>query len=288
MEPSIAPDSHLQLRYEKYKGILKEFTLMCDIFMRNVFKKRKCTEHVLRIIMKQTGLEVIDQIIQKDYKNLQGRSAILDCVARDSEGRQFDVEVQQESEGASPKRARYHSGLLDMDTLETGQDFDDLIESYVIFITRDDVLGFGLPIYHVNRVLEENGENFQDGSHIIYVNSKIQDDTELGRLMHDFHCKNAEDMYNSILAERVRELKETSEGVEYMCAAMDQIYQEGMEVGEAKGMKKGMEKGELKAKKETVISLAEMGLSAEKIAQVVKLQIQLVQEWITEGLNLAK
>ena len=238
--------------------------------------------------MNRMELKVIDQIIQKDYKNLQGRSAILDCVARDSEGRQFDVEVQQESEGASPKRARYHSGLLDMNTLETGQDFDDLIESYVIFITRDDVLGFGLPIYHVNRVLEENGENFQDGSHIIYVNSKIQDDTELGRLMHDFHCKNAEDMYNSILAERVRELKETSEGVEYMCAAMDQIYQEGMEVGEAKGMKKGMEKGELKAKKETVISLAEMGLSAEKIAQVVKLQIQLVQEWITEGLNLAK
>ena len=123
---------------------------------------------------------------------------------------------------------------------------------------------------------------------LILTKSKIQDDTELGRLMHDFHCKNAEDMYNNILAERVRELKETSEGVEYMCAVMDQIYQEGMEVGEAKGMKKGMEKGELKAKKETVISLAEMGLSAEKIAQVVKLQIQLVQEWITEGLNLAK
>ena len=48
----------------------------------------------------------------------------------------------------------------------------------MIFITRDDVLGFGLPIYHVNRVLEENGVNFHDGSHIIYVNSKIQDDTE--------------------------------------------------------------------------------------------------------------
>ena len=91
MEPSIAPGSHLQLRYEKYKGILKEFTLMSDIFMRNVFKKRKCTEHVLRIIMNRMELKVIDQIIQKDYKNLQGRSAILDCVARDSEGRQFDV-----------------------------------------------------------------------------------------------------------------------------------------------------------------------------------------------------
>lgn len=50
-------------------------------------------------------------------KNLQGRSAILDCVVRDGDGRQFDVEIQQDTEGASPKRARYHSGLRDMNTL---------------------------------------------------------------------------------------------------------------------------------------------------------------------------
>ncbi len=42
---------------------------------------------------------------------------IMDCVARDSEGKQFDVEIQQDNEGASPKRARYHSGLMDMNTL---------------------------------------------------------------------------------------------------------------------------------------------------------------------------
>ena len=54
--------------------------------MRNVFKKRECTEYVLQVIMEKQGLKVIDQIIQKDYKNLQGRSAIMDCVARDSEG----------------------------------------------------------------------------------------------------------------------------------------------------------------------------------------------------------
>ena len=41
--------------------------------------------------MEKQDLRVIDQIIQKDYKNLQGRSAIMDCVARDSEGKQFDV-----------------------------------------------------------------------------------------------------------------------------------------------------------------------------------------------------
>ena len=100
--------------------------------------------------------------MQKDYKNLQGRSAILDCVVRDSDGKQMDVEIQQDNEGASPKRARYHSGLMDMNTLNPGQDFDELPESYVIFITRDDALGYGLPIYHIHRTIEEVSEDFKD------------------------------------------------------------------------------------------------------------------------------
>ena len=76
-----------------------------------------------RSLWKKQDLKVIDQIIQKDYKNLQGRFAILDCVARDSEGKQFDVEIQQDNEGASPKRARYHSGLMDMNTFKSGSGF---------------------------------------------------------------------------------------------------------------------------------------------------------------------
>ena len=73
-----------------------------------------------------------------------------------------------------------------MNTLNPGQNFEELTDSYVIFITKDDVRGNGLPIYHADRVIEETGGMFGDGSHIIYVNSSIQDeDTALGRLMHD-------------------------------------------------------------------------------------------------------
>ena len=52
------------------------------------------------------------------------------------QGKQFDVEIQQDNEGASPERARYRRGLMDMNTLNPGQDFEELPESYVIFITR--------------------------------------------------------------------------------------------------------------------------------------------------------
>ena len=273
-------NSDLEARYEKYKGIIKNFTLMSDICMRNVFKKRECLEYVLQVIMEKQDLSVIDQVIQKDYKNLHGRSAVMDCVARDSTGKQFDVEIQQDNEGASPKRARYHSGLMDMNTLNPGQDFEELPESYVIFITRDDILGYGLPIYHIDRQIKELNEAFQDEAHIIYVNSRNQDDTELGRLMHDLHCKKADEMHSPILAKRMYELKETQKGVELMCHEMEKIYSEGMESGE--------KRGELKAKKETALSMAEEGMNIQKIARLVKVSEKDVQKWIDENLCAMK
>ena len=279
-DEKIMPENGLEVRYERYKGIIKNFTLMSDLFMRNVFKQRECLEYVLQVIMEKQDLKVIEQIIQKDYKNLQGRSAIMDCVARDSEGKQFDVEIQQDNEGASPKRARYHSGLMDMNTLNPGQDFDELPESYVIFITRDDILGYDFPIYHIDRHIKEADDSFQDEAHIIYVNSRKQEDTELGRLMHDLHCKNADEMHSPVLAKRVHELKDTQKGVELMCHEMEKIYSEGMESGE--------KRGELKAKKETALSLAEMGLPVEKIAKAVNHNVKDVQKWIDETLCVTK
>ena len=279
-DEKIMPENGLEVRYERYKGIIKNFTLMSDIFMRNVFKQRECLEYVLQVIMEKQDLKVIEQIIQKDYKNLQGRSTIMDCVARDSEGKQFDVEIQQDNEGASPKRARYHSGLMDMNTLNPGQDFDELPESYVIFITRDDILGYDFPIYHIDRHIKEADDSFQDEAHIIYVNSRKQEDTELGRLMHDLHCKNADEMHSPVLAKRVHELKDTQKGVELMCHEMEKIYSEGMESGE--------KRGELKAKKETALSLAEMGLPVEKIAKAVNHNVKDVQKWIDETLCVTK
>ena len=65
--------------------------------MRNVLKEISCTEYILQVIMNRTGLKVIDQTLQKDYKNLQGRSAILDCVAKDAENNHFNVEIQGEN-----------------------------------------------------------------------------------------------------------------------------------------------------------------------------------------------
>ena len=139
-----------------------------------------------------------------------------------------------------------------------------------------DILGYGLAIYHVERVVMEVGGFFCDGTNIIYVNSRIQEDTELGRLMHDFHCKKAEDMYSTILAERVYELKETQKGVEFMCLEMEQIYSEGER------------NGELKVRRETALSLVEDGMDISRIARLMKVTEQNVYEWIDESMCITK
>ena len=279
----------LELRYEVYQAVIRGLTLMSDTFMRNVLKQRECAEYILQVIMKDKKLRITEAIVQKDYKNLQGRSAVLDCVAQDAGGRQFNVEIQQDTEGASPRRARYHSGLMDMNTLNPGQDFDELPETYVIFITRDDTLGYGLPVYHVTRKIEEVGADFGDEAYILYVNAGTQEDTELGRLMHDFHCRRAEDMYSEILAERVRELKETQEGVDIMCREMDEIYREGQRYGEKRGEKLGEKRGEergiAKGKQEMAFSLLRMGMPVEEIARAASVSVELVEKWLEKDLK---
>ena len=162
---------------------------------------------------------------------------------------------------------------------------DDLIEA--IALSHD--IGH-TPLGHsgeamLNEIsMKELNEAFQDEAHIIYVNSRKQNDTELGKLMHDLHCKKADEMHSPILAKRVYELKETQKGVELMCHEMEKIYSEGMESGE----KRGIEMGELKAKKETILSLAEMGIPVDKIAKAVNLSEKDVQKWIDENLCTMK
>ena len=274
-DSTILQPEGLEQRYKRYKEKIKHFTIMNDIFMRNVLKEISCTEYILQVIMNRTDIKVIDQTLQKDYKNLQGRSAILDCVAKDAENNHFNVEIQGENDGASPKRARYHCGLLDMNLLNPGEPFDSLPETYIIFITKNDVLGYNRPISHIQRRINETEDIFQDGQHILYVNSKKQDDTELGRLMHDLHCEEADEMYSNILSTRVHQLKETAEGVNQMCQELEEIYNEGEQ--------SGVQKGELKKARETTLALLEMGMSAEQIAKAVNLSIETIQNWISEA-----
>ena len=161
---------------------------------------------------------------------------------------------------------------MDSNVLDTGKNFDKLPETYVIFVTLKDALGHGLPIAHIDRIIRENGKEFGDEEHFIYVDSGKDDGGELGRLMHDFRVKEAKEMQTGALKDRVHELKETEKGVEHMCKEMEQLCDEAR----------------MDEKKETARNLNDMGLPIEQIAQALKVNAQMVQEWLAGSVSTAR
>ena len=191
---------------------------------------------------------------------------IFDIYATDHAGKRYNVEIQRADRGAGAKRARYHSSLIDANVTEPGEKLENLVETYVIFITERDVLGKGKPICHIDRVIKETGENFGDEAHILYVNGEYRDESPIGILMHDFSCTDAKDMKYRVLAERVRYFKEDEKGVAAMCKAMEDMRNEAALAAR------------LEERQQFAKDLLEMGeLSYKQIAKLSRLTVEEVR-----------
>lgn len=223
-------------------------------------------ELILRIVLGREDITIKSVRTQELLKNLQGRSAILDVHAVDSTKKEFDVEIQRSDAGAGAKRARHNSSLLDAHILKPGDDTEDIPDSYVIFITENDVMKGNQPIYSVERyvTIGENKVLFGDGSHILYVNGKYRGNDEIGKLMHDFSCTDPDDMNYKALAEKARYYKQDEKGVATMCKIMEDMRNEAA--------REAAQKAELKSARETAERLIKKGkMTLEEIAECVPL-----------------
>ena len=212
----------------EYLELIENFRLMDDTFMSKCLENApECIELMLRIIIGKKDLKVIKSQTEYPIKSLQGRGVRFDVFARDSEGKEYDIEIQRADKGAEPRRARYNSALMDANALKSSDDFGKLRDTYVIFITENDVMKRGQDAYSYLRIEEHNGDRLNDGTHIIYVNGATQSATEIGKLVHDLLCRDAAKMYFDVLKKRVGDFKQTEEGRRIMCKAMEKIKAEG-------------------------------------------------------------
>ena len=247
---------------------IRKFTLMDDTFMTQVFSgDLDCTQELLRIILRRDDLKVTKSVTQLTIGNLFGRSVRLDIYANDAAGKQYDIEVQQDDKGALPERARLNSAMFDSRLTSSGERYSELPETYIIFITANDILRGGLPLYTVERMVQETGLPFGDRAHIVYVNGAYRGDDEIGQLMHDFNCPDYRQMHNQKLAKRVQYFKEEAEGVTDMCKTMQVI------------VDRECNRAELKARMDIALRLWERGEhNLDKIADTTELTPEQVRE----------
>jgi predicted transposase/invertase (TIGR01784 family) len=264
---------------EEILQVIKDFSLMDDEFFNACFDKNiECTELLLHIILGRTDLKVEQVSAQESLKALRHRSVRLDAYAVDTQGRRYNIEIQQLDKGAHPRRARYHSSLIDSDISYPGEEFEDLPDTYVIFITKNDYHRRDLPIYTYERSCKEDSCPLDDGTHIIYVNGTYRGDDALGRLLADLHETEAQKIYYAALQKPVHYFKETPKGVEHMCAAVERLTNAALDKGRKEGRVEGRVEGRLEERIANARNLLKLGKnSLEDIAAVFGLTVEEVQ-----------
>ena len=262
-------------RHQEDLQRLRGFRPIDDTFMRGLFKENlPLAQFVLRIITGKPDLVLTKCETQADMKRVTGaRSVCLDAYATDSTGKKYDIEVQRSDNGADPHRARYHSSMMDVENLDEKQDYRELPDTYVIFITENDYYKAGKPVYVIQNMDLTLSQPFDDGAHILYVNGEYRDDSDIGKLMHDFNCTDADDMNFPILAEKTRYLKENPRGVSEMCKVMEDLRDESYA--------EGIETGKIEQAKVMAMKLWMKGESIEEIAELVGFSAATVEQWLT-------
>ena len=133
----------------KYLAAIKKLRLIDDTFFNVCFDgNTECMQLLLRIVLKKDDLKVTEVITQRSAHNLYGRSVRFDVMAMDSAGKLYNVEIQRADEGTDPKRARFHTSLIDSREISKGTKYDQFPEIWVIFITENDVLGYPSSVPH--------------------------------------------------------------------------------------------------------------------------------------------
>lgn len=271
-------------RIDEYNHYIQELCLFDDDFMCLIFENKNCVELILQIILHQSHLKVKRVLTQKDIKNIKGRSIRADVIVEDEDGNFYDIEVQRQNHKGLLRRSRYNSSLLDMSITESGEEYPELPNSCVIFIMERDIFGKGKAIYSQKVIIQETGDIIDDGTNRIFVNGNIQDDTPLGRLMHDFYCRDWKDIYYKVLREEVKKYKEGN-GKEEMCEIWEEIKRKGYEQGKVQGIAQGIEQGKAQGRKqslqEIIKNMFNNGVETEKISLYTNTSIDEIKQIIT-------
>ena len=250
---------------------IQALRLMDDDFMTAVFAgDNALTEFLLKILLSRDDLRVKKSMTQKEMHNLFGRSVRLDILAEDESGKIYNIEIQRADKGADPRRARYNLALLDSHTLKRKSRFAELPETYIIFITENDIFSTGKAIYRLKKILEDDDGAilpFDDGAHTVYVNGAYRGDDAIGRLMHDFCESDAAKMNYEEIAERVKIHKQQTKGVRNMCRIFEEYGDERVAEAIAEKSKDVVEK-----------LLRKNKLSLEEIADTADVPLEEVQK----------
>lgn len=208
------------------KEHIQELRPIDDVFFEVLVRKESVCNELLQTILEDHKLVVLEVIPQNSIRNLQGRSVRLDCLCRLGDGRFCNVEVQRADDDDHLRRARYNAACITANVTNPGEKFRNVPDVIVVYISEHDFLKLGKPIYHVCNAIRETGDIIDDGLSEIFVNTEIDDGSDIAALMRCFQEKEPSNPRFPAIKQEVFEIKHTEGGISTMCEVMEKYAKE--------------------------------------------------------------
>lgn len=268
--------------------IWEELEIKDDYIFAKVMRDKEICKAVLEKLLhiKIKDLEYVEEQKTIDI-SYDAKSVRLDVYVEDSD-RVFDIEMQTTNQKELAKRSRYYQGMLDLNTIEKGETYRKLKDSYVIFICTFDPFGKGMAQYRFESFcLEDKSLKLEDGTMKIFFNTKDYDktdDEEIRAFLGYINGEQSENPFVKKLDMKVKQVKENKEWrAEYMTLLMreqeirEESREEGIAEGMAKGMAKGRAEGRAEGRADSIEKMYKNGMSIADIAKILEITQQEVE-----------
>ena len=260
--------------FEKYAKLLNPID---DLMFCKMAEHKDFCEEILRVILEDDGLTVLEAIPQWQGKNLTGRSVVLDAKCVTGDGRQINIEFQKADDDNHLKRARYNAAILTTNISKTGTKFEFIPDVCIVFISKFDIFEGGLPLYHIDKVVRETGQVIEDGLTEIFVNTVNYDGSKPARLMKLF---TENDAYRNdefpVTSELKSRLKSSEGGSRTMNEILEKLISDEKRESEKRGRKEGKIEGANEEKLRIAKDMKASGLGFDFIARFTGLSEEAV------------
>ena len=276
---------------EKWNSLtLANNFIFCKVLEENPDVCKELLEMLLDIKIDRIEQPKSEQTFKTDFDS---RGIRLDVYVKDGTGRCFDIEIQTSNYMRLEKRARYYQGLMDVDSIQFGQEYSALKDSYVIFLCLGDAFGHRLPVYTFRyRAEEDKNILMNDGTVNIFFNATMYDKMQSENLRSFFKylCgKNSDDNFTDRLSALVERVKMNAQWRHrYMTIEQEIKLQVEARTNErAKELAKDIAKDmaqDIANKKtlETAKNLLKINISPEQIAMATGLSLEQVTSLKTD------
>ena len=233
------------------ESIVARLRAIDGIMFRKLCENIAFVEEILRVILEDDKITVVEVIPQNSLQNLRGRSVILDAYCKLGNGSYCNVEVQRSDSDDHFRRVRYHAACITANVVDPGEQFEQVDDLVVVYISEFDPFNEGRTVYHVRNMVEETGRAVLDGLREVYVNTKYNDGSEIAELMQCLLEPVVTNPKFPALAQELQAEKGNVKGDESMCKLVEEYAQKrAKEYGE-KQKAEGKAEGVL----ETLVSL---------------------------------